>query len=376
MSQNEEIITGSLISFFSNKVKKHGGINLAQGIPGFEPPKELLDILSKTIYTNCHQYAPGLGNIKLREEILRLYSNISSNTELFVTNGATEAISLIYTYLNKILDGKINSLSFSPAYESYIHLPQIFENNSYSIPTGENDYLDIDLINKIIQEKDINVIFLASPGNPYGRIIPEKEFKVLCDICNRENIYLIIDAVYKDLYLKEKPYYPTENISEYIFYINSFSKKFSITGWRIGYFLCNKIHIERLSYIHDYIGLSSPAPLQEALAKYLAAGNYNRYIDNLKEIIIDNIASTSRNLEKVGFSCKSVDGGYFVWAKLPKGFKDGLDFGLKLYELKKTAIIPGQHFGDDFNKYIRINVARPKKELQEGINRIIEMVKS
>ncbi len=376
MSKDNEEICGSLISYFSNKVKKHGGINLAQGIPGFNPPEKLLDILSTSVNKDCHQYAPGLGNHKLRNEILRMYPQLQSDTELFITNGATEAISLIYTYLNKILNNKLNTLSFSPAYESYIHLPQIFENNSYTIPTGDNDFIDFKLLNKTVNTYNINVIFLASPGNPYGRILPESEFKALLKLCNERKIYLIIDAVYKGLYLDKKPYYPIENISPYTFYVNSFSKKFSITGWRIGYFFCKHIHLDKISYIHDYIGLSSPSILQEVLAEYLSNYDYNEYIHELKHTIINNIKYTNKNLNNAGFNCSNVEGGYFVWTKLPEHFQNGLDFGLKLYEETKTAIIPGQHFGKEWTNYIRLNVARPKNELEQGIKNIIKFVKT
>ncbi|PLX08791.1 MAG: hypothetical protein C0596_05685 [Marinilabiliales bacterium] len=220
----------------------------------------------------------------------------------------------------------------------------------------------------------MNLIFLASPGNPYGRILPEDEFKFLLDFCNTNEIYLIIDAVYKDLYVDTKPYYPTDAISEYIFYTNSFSKKFSITGWRIGYFFCHNSHHDDISYIHDYIGLSSPSPLQQALAIYLKTCNYSKYISNIKRIILNNINLCMDSLNKNGFECTNVDGGYFVWAKLPEKYTDGLDFGLKLYENFKTAIIPGQHFGEEWKQYIRINVARDEKELRKGVENIITMV--
>ena len=81
------------------------------------------------------------------------------------------------------------------------------------------------------------------------------------------------------------------------------------------------------------------------------------------------------NLNDKGFVCSNVDGGYFVWAKLPDKFPDGLKFGLDLYEKCRTAIIPGQHFGDEWKNYIRINVARDKTELEQGINSIIDYVK-
>ncbi len=373
---NKTKISGSLISYFSNLVKQYGGINLAQGIPGFQPPVELTNHLSEVLSTNCHQYAPGLGNNKLREQILLNYPNLEPTTDLFVTNGATEAISLIYTYLESMLKKELNVLTFSPAYESYLHLPKIFGNNLSTIPVSNNSYFEKSELLKVIQDKNIKLIFLASPGNPFGKIATKKEIEDLVSICNQENVYLIIDAVYSDLYFgEEKPFYPTKSISAYIFYVNSYSKKLSITGWRIGYFFANNKHFKQLSYIHDYIGLSSPAPLQEAVANYLANENSDKYIDILKNIMKENLIKSSQRLVNQGFECPRIDGGYFIWAKMPNSWNNSLEFGISLYDNYKTAIIPGRHFGAEWDNYIRINIAREKQELDQGIDNIIKFTK-
>lgn len=369
-------INGSLISHFSNLVKQFGGINLAQGIPGFQPPIELLNQLSKLASSNCHQYAPGLGNSKLREQILRNYPNLSSSTDLFITNGATEAISLIYTYLESFLKKDLKVLTFSPAYESYIHLPNIFGNSLTTIPVSDEYYFEKEKLIDHIHTNKIKLIFLASPGNPFGKIATKQEIQELVSICNKENVYLIIDAVYSELYFgKEKPYYPTENISEYIFYVNSYSKKLSITGWRIGYFLANNKHFKQISYIHDYIGLSSPAPLQEAVANYLAEEDSSIYVAKLLSIMQENLEKSTQKLVNNGFDCPRIDGGYFIWAKLPNTWTNSLEFGVDLYDKYKTAIIPGRHFGAEWDNYIRINIAREKQELEQGIENIIEFTK-
>ena len=101
---------GSYISFFSNKVKMHGGINLAQGIPGFNPPEELIDELNAVSKTNIHQYAPGLGNLKLLELIAHKYNVETRN--LLVVQGATEGLSLVYTYLQKLIGKDFSVLAF------------------------------------------------------------------------------------------------------------------------------------------------------------------------------------------------------------------------------------------------------------------------
>ena len=119
---------GSLISFMSNLVKKNGGINCAQGIPGFEPPKELIEELVSAAKTQIHQYPAGNGNPELRGLVASgLCGNCGISAEnVLVTNGATEAISLIYLYLRQKTAGKFTVLSFDPVYESYANLPKIY----------------------------------------------------------------------------------------------------------------------------------------------------------------------------------------------------------------------------------------------------------
>ena len=267
-------ITGSLISYFSNMVKLNGGTNLAQGIPGFRPPEKLLEIFANVLKKDIHQYAPGCGNQKLLEHLDAKYSHRPSDARIFISSGATEAVSLIYTYLQGNKGKNFNAMSFSPAYESYIHLPQIFGNNFFTYPTNPEIYFDNEKFRKFFIDNKINVIFVASPGNPYGKTLSREKLNFLIDLCEEFGSYLIIDSVYGELYFNNQPpYYPIERISPNVFYVNSFSKKYSITGWRVGYFIFHESHFAKISYIHDYIGLSSAAPQQQAIANFSTPTN-------------------------------------------------------------------------------------------------------
>ncbi|MCF0206545.1 MAG: pyridoxal phosphate-dependent aminotransferase [Bacteroidales bacterium] len=370
------VITGSLISYFSNKVKLNGGTNLAQGIPGFRPPQKLLQIFSEVLDKDIHQYAPGCGNKYLLEQLEKKYQNRSANSRIFITSGATEAVSLIYTYLQANKGANFNAMSFSPAYESYIHLPKIFGNGFFTYPTDPNVYFDEDDFRKFFIKNKIDVIFIASPGNPYGKTISKEKMNFLIDLCEEFGSYIIIDSVYGELYFNnERPYYPLDRISPSVFYCNSFSKKYSVTGWRVGYFIFHESHFSKISYIHDYIGLSSAAPQQQAIAEFLDTEESKTYITELRSKIIDNLHIGNEMLLKMGFYCPQNDGGYFIWAKLPEPCTDGLRFGLALYEEVRTAVIPGVHFGSEWNNYIRINIAREKEEFVRGINNIIDFAK-
>jgi aspartate/methionine/tyrosine aminotransferase len=377
MHANKQNIKGSYISYFSNLVKAHGGINLAQGIPGFDPPAELLEVLSQTKDQRSHQYAPGAGNHMLLKQLQRRYQQefLPDESEFFIVSGATEAISLIYTYLHHSLRDTLNVLAFSPAYESYIHLPGIFGNKVFFQSLDEHGDVNLDALEANIVQHRIKLVFICSPGNPWGVIADRDTMTRLCEICEKHQCYLVIDAVYRELfYGSRKPWYPTKQISPFVFYVNSFSKLFSVTGWRIGYLLAHKTNMDGLRHVHDYIGLSSPAPLQAALAEYLTYDDQvQHYISQLRSMISHNMVRNTERLAAHGFGIPRHDGGYFIWARCPDHFESGVDFAVELYNTAQTAVIPGAHFGDAWSQYIRINIALPAQSLEPGIDAICEM---
>lgn len=377
MHANKEEIKGSYISYFSNLVKTYGGINLAQGIPGFDPPAELLEVLSKTREQRSHQYAPGTGNHHLLHQLQRRYQQefLPDEAEFFIVSGATEAISLVYTFLYHKLRDKLNVLAFSPAYESYIHLPGIFGNKVVFQSLDEQGDVDLDAFEANIIMHRIKLVFLCSPGNPWGVITERDAMTRIIEICEKHQCYLLIDGVYRELYYgSRKPWYPTKQISEFVFYVNSFSKLFSVTGWRVGYLLSHKSNMNGLRHVHDYIGLSSPAPLQAALAEYLTSDEQvQHYIAELRGMISNNFYRNTEKLTSNGFRIPRHDGGYFIWAKCPEHFDSGIDFAVDLYNHLKIAVIPGAHFGNLWDQYIRINIALPVQSLEPGIDAICEM---
>jgi aspartate/methionine/tyrosine aminotransferase len=365
----------SYISVMSNKVKEHGGINLAQGIPGFDPPSGLLDILGTLTKEKVHQYAPANGNIKLVKLLKEKYQPFTEDN-IMVVNGATEAISLIFTYLNGIMPNNKTALGFDPVYESYSRLPEIFGRKYISFLLEKDLSVDFDRLEKSVVEDKIGLVFVNSPGNPYGRIWTEKEFMKLREISERHKVFVIADCVYSEIYFNRKPYQPLFD-SEYFFYVNSFSKLLSITGWRVGYLICSKKHIAEMRLIHDYTGLCAPSILQEAIALYLDKYDFGKkYVTELRKKMKTSFGLLSEKLKDCGFEIPNIEGGYFIWAKLPSCFNDSLKFSLELYDKKKVATVPGIHFSDDGKKFVRFNIARPVEEIEEAGKRIKEFVKA
>jgi len=364
---------GSYISFISNKVKTHGGINLAQGIPGFNPPQELTQILSELATENLHQYAPGNGNNELLELLLKKYQSEFDFTkdDFLILQGATEALSLLYIYFNKILPKPFSALAFDPVYESYNNLPQIFNTAFVPFPFQNDSSVDFEKLENTCREKNVKVIFIGTPGNPFGKIWSKTEIDNLLKISIKLDVFVVFDAVYRDLYFEEKPYIPLEQFHPNVFYVNSFSKVFSITGWRIGYLVAHQKHMEHIKPIHDYTGLCAPSVLQQAIVEYIKNYNYGKeYIASLRQKLKKSYTLLSTALKNLGFKVPETKGGYFVWAQLPEKFPDGFKFTVDLYEQQQVAVIPGEHFSKNAKNFIRLNIARPIDEVEEGIEKI------
>ncbi len=355
----------SYISLMSNKVKKSGGINLAQGIPGFSPPEQLLDILGRISSDNIHQYAPANGNLKLVEILKKKYEPFTEEN-IMVVNGATEAVSLIFTYLNGIMPKNRTALGFDPVYESYSRLPGIFGRKFVSFFFEDDGSIDFKKLEAFIDKNKVGLMFVNSPGNPLGRIWTEREFLKIREIAEKKKVYVLADSVYSEIYYNKEPFMPLFD-SEYFFYINSFSKLLSITGWRIGYFICSKEHIANIRLIHDYTGLSSPSVLQEAVVQYLEKSGFAKdYSVQLRKKMRTSFGILKNYLSECGFNIPKIEGGYFIWAKLPEGFDGGLKFAMDLYDIKKVATVPGIHFSDNGHKFVRFNIARPEDELNKA----------
>jgi len=349
---------GSLISFMANKVKSNGGINLAQGkyynnilmITYINMPLErattsyLLEILQQHTNDNIHQYAPGKGNHQLLE-LLEKYYNIPQKNFLIV-NG-------------------------------YKHLPRIFNKKFVPFSFDDNATINFSVLEKVIVKDKVKVIFISSPGNPFGKVWTEQEMRQLVDICNKHKVYVIFDSVYSELYYNEVPFSPAKLVSEYVFYVNSFSKKFSITGWRIGYIVAHNSHMSSIMDVHDYVGLCAPSLLQQAIATYLHKYDFGKeYVKKLRIMLKENYSHLSQALEKLGFTNSATQGGYFVWAQLPSRYNDGLEFALKLYEQKKVATVPGIHFSEKGKRYIRFNIARYPEEINMAVKGIEEFLET
>jgi len=370
---SKQIPKGSLISFMSTLVKEKGGVNLAQGLPGFEPPQELIRCLEDVASQSIHQYPPGIGNFKILDILVAHYSAVIpvNRDHFLITQGATEAISLLYLYLKQMIGEQFSVMAFAPAYESYRQLPLHFGQGYVEAEMINDGGFDVSITERLIMHNNVKIFFLGSPANPYGRIMPEAYVENLVELCIRNKCYLIIDAVYREIYYRTPPYVPLEHLGEYVFYVNSFSKLLSVTGWRVGYMIAHPIHMPAIRSMHDYTGLCANSVLQHAIACYLENRNMGRhYVSHLRERFLFSFERLAAVLKKLGFTIPPTDGGYFIWAELPSGFEDGFETAMQLYEETGIATVPGIHFSTSAKRFLRFNIARPDEDIDKAVDAV------
>lgn len=366
--------SGSLISYFSNRAKNDGGLNLAQGIPGFPPPPELLKILEEiSTNRNYHQYPPGTGNFRLLEQIQRhipLTTPLSPE-RLLIVQGATEGIFLSFLYLSSLINRSFSVLSFDPAYESYPKLAEILHHPFLYMDLNSALQVDMSALEDTVREKNVGLICLSSPGNPLGKAWSRAEMSELLTLADKYDFYIIYDAVYKEIYFNTPPFNPLELNNPRLFYVDSFSKMLSITGWRIGWLAAAPFHMEKIRAMHDFTGLCAPAPLQEAIARYLEKYDQGAsYVPVIRKKTQQAFSVMSRELKKLGFHTPPIDGGYFIWAQLPPAYPDGLAFAMQLYEKVKLAVVPGENFSMTKKEFIRINIATETDMISQAVQRL------
>lgn len=368
MTDNPNAIS-SWISFMSNKVKSGGGINLAQGLPGFRPPARLLELLAEEAAGNNHQYAPGRGLPVLAAHVadkLNLPGTAVAKN-ILITCGATEAITDTYLHLARKAGSTFTVAAFGPAYESYSRLPMLLGHRFVELTRDESDPDFLTKTADLLVGQGVDLLFVGSPGNPFGQVIPANEVDFWCQMAAKTSLNVVFDMVYSDLWFDQPVAFPTPVLQERVYIVGSFSKMLSVTGWRVGWLAAPETSITEIGLLHDFAGLSAPHPLQWALSRFLDDKEaVNKYVSGLRDLIRDSCLTLEGALVQTGFHVEPAHGGYFVWAKLPQHLPNSGEFVLALYERTGVAAVPGIHFGEKFSRYVRFNGARPINEINEA----------
>ncbi|MFP4081479.1 MAG: pyridoxal phosphate-dependent aminotransferase [Candidatus Aminicenantes bacterium] len=345
-------------------------INLGLGEPAFPPPPSLMDRLKENIGHWKWGYSPNAGLEELRSLVAEKSGLPFTADQVCITVGAEEALfSILMVSLNPGDEVLIPDPGF-PAYESMVKIAG-GQPKHYSLHR-ENDFsLKSEDIQERITEKT-KIIILNSPHNPTGAVYLSEELIKLAEFLKQKDILAVSDEVYKDIYFLHQP----DSIARYMsrcVVINSLSKTYSMTGWRLGWCLVPSSLIKPVVAFHQISVICAPVISQQMALLALKGRAEKERLNNLKELEKRKNFAV-RCVEKYT-DLKHVNplGAFYLFvdvsAKTP-GYGRSLDISLSLLSKKKVVTIPGAAFGKNGEGYLRISFAPSPQKIEEGIKRI------
>lgn len=374
MNENLDRVKISGIRKFYNEVQKvEGAISLTLGQPDFKLPTSIEEGLVNAIQENKTTYTSNLGIVELREEISKylLTKDIAYEAdELCITVGGSEALFNIFTaLLNK--DDKV--LIPTPAYPAYESIVTILGGTVVNYSLDNEFKIDVKDIKNKIKDMNIKYLVLSLPSNPTGAILSKEEKDELIELIKENDILVITDEIYESLCYDE--YYSIaqcKEIKEKIIYVGGFSKMFSMTGLRIGYYACSQMLMNEIIKIHQYNVSCAPSICQWAVYNGLKYGLKD--VSHMKEVFRSRKDMVVGKLKEMGLDVITPKGAFYVFPSIKKFNIPSEEFALRLLNEEKVACVPGTAFGIGGEGYLRISYCYSDDELIEALKRIEKFI--
>jgi aspartate/methionine/tyrosine aminotransferase len=340
--------TESVIREMTRICLKHQGVNLAQGFPDFPAPQEIKEAASRAIDEDFNQYAITWGAPRLRQAIAEKFAwyngiTVDPEMEITVCCGSTEAM---IASLMAIVNPGEEVIVFEPFYENYGPDTILCGANPRFITLQEPDWqFDKGELSRAFNDKT-KVILINTPNNPTGKIFCREELQCIADLCLKWNVIAVTDEIYEHIL-----YDGTRHISlaslpgmrDRTITINSISKTYSLTGWRVGWAIASPSLTASIRKVHDFLTVGAPHPLQEAATVALRMDR--RYYVTLAEDYRERRDLLGHVLEEVGFRISWPRGAYYMMTDAGHwGIRDDAAFARHLVETIGVATVPGSSF--------------------------------
>lgn len=363
-----------------------GSINLSQGFPDFDPPKEILEALKVVAEHGPHQYSITFGAKNFRNALADMYTKkwnrpIDPDKEIVVTCGGTEAM---MAAMMTVCNPGDKVAVFSPFYENYgadailsgadpIYIPLVPPDFHYDRAVLEQAFRD-----------GAKALILCNPSNPCGKVFTMGEMEEIAELAKWYDAFVITDEVYEYIIYDGNRHISMAALPgmyERTITCSSLSKTYSMTGWRLGYLIGPERVIEAAKKVHDFLTVGAAAPLQEAAVTGLKFGP--EYYEWLKDLYTEKRDYLCGRLEQMGLPHTTPQGSYFVLVDI-SGFLERPEFSgwtdLEFCEwmIKKygVAAVPGSSFfKEPVNNYIRLHFSRGRETLKMAADRLEKMAK-
>ena len=380
LSNRTATFTDSVIRRMTRISNKYGAVNLSQGFPDFDPPKEILDRLAQVTKEDFHQYSITWGAQNFREALAEKQSrlmgrNIDPNGEIVVTCGSTEAM---MAAMMSVADPGDKVIVFSPFYENYGADTILSGAEPIYVPLIPPEFkFDADVLEEAFKQHP-KAIIVCNPSNPCGKVFTRDELLIIAQLAEKYDTFVITDEVYEHILYAPHvhTYFSTlPNMKERTILCNSLSKTYSITGWRLGYVAAAPEVIDTVKKVHDFLTVGAAAPLQEAAVTGLNFGD--DYYKWLQDKYTHKRDLFLKGLDDIGISHTVPEGAYYILLDISEfGFESDLEFCELLAEKVGVGAVPGSSFfKEPENRYIRFHFAKKDETLNAALERLDDIRK-
>lgn len=351
-------------------------ISFGQGIPHFDTPdyikKGIIEAL-KERDTRAYTLEPGI--TELREMVGRQIEasrqvKVNAKTEVMISVGCQEAV---VCALAAVIDEGDEVLLFSPGFPSHIEQTIQLGGAPKFVPLNEerNWEIDFKLLEKKTTKKTKAILF-ANPSNPCGKVLTKEEARNLAIFARRHDLIVISDETYDFLtYDGTKFFSPVSipGIRDRIILCGSFSKKYSLTGYRIGYAFAESGIMDHMLKVHDALAICAPAISQKAV---MAAMKSDDSVSAFTAGLAGNREKMFKRLDRMSglFSYQKPMGAYYILAKYNFPGLDSFEMALKILNEAHVIVIPGAAFGPTGEGHVRFSFGCSPEDIEEGFDRL------
>lgn len=378
LSKRTKTFTDSVIRRMTRIANQYDAINLSQGFPDFDPPKEILNRLEQVAHEDYNQYAITWGAQNFRDALAKKQSkymnlDLDSNKNIVITCGSTEAM---MAAMMSVCDPNDKVIVFSPFYENYGADTILCGADPIYVPLHPPVFnFDKEELENAFKQNP-KALILCNPSNPCGKVFSKEELEYIASLAIKYDTYVITDEVYE--HIVYAPYKHTYFASlpgmfERTISCSSLSKTYSITGWRLGYCIAPENIIEQIKKIHDFLTVGAAAPLQEAAVVGLEFSD--AYYDELQKLYTHKKDLFINGLKELNIPHTEPQGAYYVMVDISEfGYDSDLDFCVDLIKNVGVAAVPGSSFfKEEENRYIRFHFAKKDETLFAALNRLKDM---
>lgn len=371
--QASKLRQGEIRAFF-NKAKDYDNvISLGIGEPDFTTPSLVIESACKALCEGKTHYTANEGDLTARKAIsdyLKLFDlSYNPSGEIIITMGGMGALS---TALFTILDPGDEVLIQDPQWLNYVSQVNFMQGIPVRIPVYESEAFSLkaESIEKALT-KNSKVLMINSPNNPTGALIANKDLAEIADLAIKNDLLVISDEVYSELIydgLQYRSIASFPGMKDHSIVINSLSKSFAMTGWRIGYAAGPSEIISKMTILQENLVACAPAAAQAAL---IDAFSHREEIEPMRneyrerrDLIVDLINNIP------GLSCLKPQGAFYVFVNISKLNVSSREFAERLLKEYQVVVVPGSAFGDSGEGFIRLSYATKREDLLEAADRM------